>query len=104
MGDNDRQKAVQARMHGKVQGVGYRMWARREAIRLGLVGWVRNERDGTVTASIAGADAAVSTMIERLRQGPRGASVSRVESKNSNSSTRPSTFGSLSRRNHFIAA
>ncbi|MES0134729.1 acylphosphatase [Mesorhizobium sp. M0016] len=79
MGDNDRQKAVQARMHGKVQGVGYRMWARREAIRLGLVGWVRNERDGTVTASIAGADAAVSTMIERLRQGPRGASVSRVK-------------------------
>lgn len=79
MGDNDRQKAVQARVHGKVQGVGYRMWARREAIGLGLVGWVRNERDGTVTASIAGADAAVSTMIERLRQGPRGASVSRVE-------------------------
>ncbi|MER8663864.1 acylphosphatase [Mesorhizobium sp. M1148] len=79
MGDNDRQKAVQARVHGKVQGVGYRMWARREAIGLGLVGWVRNERDGTLTASIAGADAAVSTMIERLRQGPRGASVSRVE-------------------------
>ncbi|MER9454824.1 acylphosphatase [Mesorhizobium sp. M0478] len=79
MGDNDRQKAVQARVHGKVQGVGYRMWARREAIELGLVGWVRNERDGTVTASIAGADAAVSTMIERLRQGPRGASVSKVE-------------------------
>ncbi|ESX17702.1 MULTISPECIES: acylphosphatase [unclassified Mesorhizobium] len=79
MGDNDRQKAVQARVHGKVQGVGYRMWARREAIGLGLVGWVRNERDGTVTASIAGADAAVSTMIERLRQGPRGASVSKVE-------------------------
>ncbi|ESZ05578.1 acylphosphatase [Mesorhizobium sp. M1060] len=79
MGDNDRQKAVQARVHGKVQGVGYRMWARREAIGLGLVGWVRNERDGTVTASIAGADAAISTMIERLRQGPRGASVSKVE-------------------------
>ncbi|MER9920400.1 MULTISPECIES: acylphosphatase [unclassified Mesorhizobium] len=79
MGDNDRQKAVQARVHGKVQGVGYRMWARREAIGLRLVGWVRNERDGTVTASIAGADAAVSTMIERLRQGPRGASVSKVE-------------------------
>ncbi|ESY12220.1 acylphosphatase [Mesorhizobium sp. C386A] len=76
---DDRQRAVQARVHGKVQGVGYRMWARREATGLGLVGWVRNERDGTVTASIAGADAAVSTMIERLRQGPRGASVSRVE-------------------------
>ena len=76
---DDRQRAVQARVHGKVQGVGYRMWARHEAIGLGLVGWVRNERDGTVTAWIAGADAAVSTMIERLRQGPEGASASKVE-------------------------
>ena len=76
---DDRQMAVQARVHGKVQGVGYRIWARREAIGLGLVGWVRNERDGTVTAWIAGADAAVSTMIERLRQGPRGSLVSKVE-------------------------
>ncbi|MER8567829.1 acylphosphatase [Mesorhizobium sp. M0924] len=77
----DRQKAVQARVHGKVQGVGYRIWARREAIAFGLVGWVRNERDGTVTALIVGADAAVSTMIERLRQGPRGSSVSKVETE-----------------------
>lgn len=76
---DDRQRAVRARVHGKVQGVGYRVWARREAIELGLVGWVRNERDGTVTAWIAGADAAVSTMIERLRQGPRGSLVSKVE-------------------------
>jgi acylphosphatase len=78
---DDRQRAVQARVHGKVQGVGYRMWARHEATGLGLVGWVRNERDGTVTAWIAGADAAVSTMIERLRQGPSGASVSKVETE-----------------------
>ncbi|MBA1142075.1 acylphosphatase [Mesorhizobium neociceri] len=78
---NDQQRAVQVRVHGKVQGVGYRVWARREAIGLGLVGWVRNERDGTVTAWIAGAEAAVSTMIERLRQGPRGASVSKVETE-----------------------
>jgi len=76
---DDRQRAVQARVRGKVQGVGYRVWARREAIELGLVGWVRNERDGTVTAWIAGPDAAVSTMIERLRQGPRGSLVSKVE-------------------------
>ena len=76
---DDRQKAVQARVHGKVQGVGYRIWARREAIGFGLAGWVRNERDGTVTALIAGTDTAVSAMIERLRQGPEGASVSKVE-------------------------
>jgi len=43
------------------------------------VGWVRNESDGSVTALVAGADAAVAAMIDRFWQGPRGAVVSRVE-------------------------
>ena len=73
------QRAVRARISGKVQGVGYRLWTRSEAMRLGLVGWVRNESDGSVTAFVAGADAAVAAMIDRLWQGPRGAVVSRVE-------------------------
>jgi acylphosphatase len=89
---DDRQKAVQARVHGKVQGVGYRIWARREAIGLGLVGWVRNERDGTVMALIAGTDTAVSAMIERLWQGPEGASVSKVEVIDVESSGAPADF------------
>jgi len=76
---DDRQRAVQARVHGKVQGVGYRIWVRGEATELGLAGWVRNERDGSVTAWLAGAEAAVSTMIERLRKGPPGAWVSRID-------------------------
>ena len=76
---NDRQRAVQTRVQGKVQGVGYRIWARGVATGLGLAGWVRNDRDGSVTALIAGTDAAVSTMIERLWKGPTGASVAKVE-------------------------
>ena len=72
-------RAVRARISGKVQGVGYRVWTRGEAMRLGLVGWVRNESDGSVTAFVAGADAAVAAMIDRFWQGPRGAVVSRVE-------------------------
>ncbi|TPI40833.1 acylphosphatase [Mesorhizobium sp. B2-9-1] len=72
-------RAVRARVSGTVQGVSYRVWARAEAMRLGLTGWVRNERDGSVAALIAGADAAVTAMIERLWQGPRGALVSNVE-------------------------
>ncbi|MBZ9814973.1 acylphosphatase [Mesorhizobium sp. CA7] len=72
-------RIVRARVSGTVQGVSYRVWARAEAIRLGLTGWVHNERDGSVTALIAGADAAVTAMIERLWQGPRGALVSKVE-------------------------
>lgn len=74
-----KQRAVRARVSGTVQGVSYRVWTRGEAARLGLTGWVRNERDGSVTALIAGADAAVATMVERLWQGPRGALVSKVE-------------------------
>jgi acylphosphatase len=72
-------RTVQARISGRVQGVGYRIWTRGEAMRLGLTGWVRNESDGSVSTLIAGDAAAVATMIERLRQGPRGAVVSKVE-------------------------
>jgi len=73
------QRTVRARVSGMVQGVSYRVWTRGEAVRLGLTGWVRNERDGSVTALIAGSDTAVMAMIERLWQGPRGALVSKVE-------------------------
>jgi len=75
----ERKRAVQARVHGTVQGVGYRIWTRGEATGLGLMGWVRNERDGSVTAWLAGTDAAVSVMLERLWQGPPGAAVSQVD-------------------------
>jgi acylphosphatase len=72
-------REVRARVYGNVQGVGFRIWARDEATSLGLAGWVRNEADGSVTTQIAGLEEAVSTMIERLRKGRSGASVSRVD-------------------------
>jgi acylphosphatase len=64
---------------GVVQGVGYRQWACRQAERLGLTGWVRNRRDGSVEAIVAGDDAAVATLIEAARRGPPAASVSGVD-------------------------
>jgi acylphosphatase len=54
------------------------MWTQREAERLQLDGWVRNEDDGSVTALISGPDAAVSALLKLLWTGPRGASVSNV--------------------------
>jgi len=75
----DKQRAVRARISGRVQGVSYRVWTLGEALRLGVTGWVRNERDGSVSALIAGDDGAVTAMIDRLWQGPRGAAVSNVE-------------------------
>jgi acylphosphatase len=74
---SDHYEALQVRITGGVQGVGFRVWTRDEALRLGLTGWVRNEEDGSVAALIAGPGGAISTMIERLRRGPPGASVLR---------------------------
>ncbi|MEZ5667011.1 MAG: acylphosphatase [Alphaproteobacteria bacterium] len=67
------------RIAGRVQGVGFRAWIVREAVRRELDGWVRNRRDGTVEALFAGPAAAVAAMIEACRRGPIGARVDRVE-------------------------
>lgn len=60
------QKAVLVRISGRVQGVGFRIWAKRQAERLGLNGWVRNERDGSVSSLISGPDEAVTSMLDAL--------------------------------------
>lgn len=66
-------------MHGTVQGVGFRMAARREAERLGLAGSVRNRFDGTVEAEAEGAADAVAAFGAWLAHGPGTARVDRVE-------------------------
>jgi len=71
-------KALQAQITGRVQGVGYRAWAAREAGRLGLAGWVRNHRDGTVEAVFKGQEDAVVRMLDECWRGPRGAKVDNV--------------------------
>jgi acylphosphatase len=63
---------------GRVQGVGFRYWMIGEAERLGLTGWVRNLRDGTVEALIEGDEAAVEEMLRLCRRGPPGAQVGGV--------------------------
>jgi len=67
------------RIHGKVQGVGYRFFATRVARRLGLKGWIRNNRDGSVEAAVEGEKATIDEWIEELREGPRYAEVTKVE-------------------------
>ena len=64
---------------GRVQGVGYRNFAQRAAVELGLRGWVRNLADGGVEAHAVGSAGAIEDFEARLRRGPRFAEVRGVE-------------------------
>lgn len=66
-------------IHGVVQGVGFRFAMQREALRLGLTGWVRNRRDGSVEAVVCGSPSAVDAIVAWSRRGPPSARVERVE-------------------------
>jgi acylphosphatase len=71
-------KTVRLRITGKVQGVGYRIWATRTASGLGLRGWVRNRLDGSVEAVATGAPEQIAVLIKACRRGPYGARVAEV--------------------------
>ncbi len=81
--------AVSVRIHGRVQGVGFRAWTVSEAGRLGLDGWVRNRRDGTVEAVFAGPRADVERMLEACRRGPPLARVERMETRETSDPAAP---------------
>jgi len=57
-------------IRGIVQKIGYRVWTERQAHKLGLYGWVRNRRDGSVEVLIAGPRPRVAQLIEDCRSGP----------------------------------
>ena len=64
---------------GRVQGVSFRYHMIRAAREAGVTGWVRNRRDGSVEAMVAGAPDAVENIIAWARHGPRQAVVTAVE-------------------------
>lgn len=61
---------LDAVVRGRVQGVGYRVFALREAMALGLDGTVANEADGSVRVVAEGPRHALDELLERLREGP----------------------------------
>lgn len=85
-------KTVLVSIRGRVQGVGFRMWAEHEAQSLGLRGWVRNERDGSVSALVGGSEDAVAKMLDLFWSGPRGAAVAAVTSQPADSADLPQGF------------
>ena len=63
---------------GRVQGVGFRYFAKDTAVREGVTGWVRNLPDGRVEALVEGEEEAVTRVERALWQGPGGARVAAV--------------------------
>jgi len=72
---------IAARFHGRVQGVCFRAYAREQAEKNRLTGWVRNCADGSVEAVFEGEEQAIDTVIGLCRQGPPGAMVTRVDTR-----------------------
>jgi acylphosphatase len=70
---------LHVRIHGRVQGVGFRWFAREEARRLGLSGWVTNRPGGEVEVEAGGEPSSLSRLRRALEVGPAGAVVERVE-------------------------
>jgi acylphosphatase len=71
-------------VRGRVQGVGYRAWTEYAARKLGLGGWVRNRRDGTVEAVFTGPAHLVGRMVEQCRRGPPASWVDAVDHREGN--------------------
>ena len=66
------------RVTGRVQGVFFRNWTVDAAKALGISGWVRNRRDGSVEILAFGQEAALRELVGRCHRGPDAAQVERV--------------------------
>lgn len=74
-------KAVDIVISGRVQMVGFRAFTRRNAVMLGVRGYVENLDDGRVHAVLEGDEYQVDKLLELVRQGPRTAQVRDVKTK-----------------------
>jgi acylphosphatase len=70
---------LQARVTGRVHGVGFRYFVVTEAYAMGLVGWVANMADGSVECVAEGPRDRLERLLARLREGPAAAIVERVD-------------------------
>ena len=75
----DDTRRAHLRVYGRVQGVYFRVSTREQALALGLCGWVRNRRDGTVEIVAEGSLAAVDALCAWAESGPTHARVDRME-------------------------
>lgn len=81
-----------ARIYGRVQGVFFRNWTADRARTLGVTGWVRNRRDGSVELLAFGPDEAVESLLAACRTGPPAAKVERIDVEIAETEEPPTDF------------
>jgi acylphosphatase len=74
-----RNERLHAIVHGTVQMVGFRAFAQRRALQLGLAGYARNTPDGRVEVVAEGPREKLEALLGHLRRGPSGARVEAVD-------------------------
>ncbi len=74
-----KKKRLEARVYGFVQGVGFRYFVKRNALRLGLNGYAKNLPDGSVEVVAEGSEESLLKLLEYLRQGNSYSRVERVD-------------------------
>jgi acylphosphatase len=77
---------------GRVQGVGFRWFVELEARTIGVGGWVRNNDDGTVEVLASGTEEQLTSLRNRLADGPRASRVDQVQESEVEQQESPSTF------------
>jgi acylphosphatase len=73
------QEAYVISVHGDVQGVSYRYFAKKEAKKLGLVGWAKNEHDGTVSIFVQGDPENIQHFVDWCKEGSPMATVEDIK-------------------------
>jgi acylphosphatase len=82
-------------VHGRVQGVGYRVWTAKQAQKYGLNGWVRNLQSGSVEILVTENESELAEFIQGLHKGPVFAKVEQVVSKTVKDAAGASQFSIL---------
>jgi acylphosphatase len=85
-------QAIRYIVRGRVQGVGFRDFARRAAREAGVTGWVRNRADGSVEAMAVGSSDGLAAFAAALAEGPRQSLVESVDQEPLGEQPAPARF------------
>lgn len=84
--------SVDLKIYGRVQGVFFRQSAKVKADKLGIVGWIRNDSDGTVEALACGPKNKLEQFVKWCEAGPAAAKVEQVEEQWANGDELANSF------------